>query len=257
MSNLQDGIACTLVCTADLEDRKRAEQVVHFFLNLPHPLRPRWFGRFPDELHRVETSRDLVETLVGAATRESDARTGWLAGSLYLKAGPYCHFNLNWSKSDGQNKPGPFLPSVMCTLMRPLVERRATALPLFLSAIKSIVPLVEPIYGEIRSMAFDCWETPMDLTKRLPDIPNVSIYGPPYVMLFGHDCVERAPFLRVQELQPGYFWLEATECPFDEVPQELRTRVREHFGEDAFMRGKKWRYDSGRAPLIDLSRFRL
>jgi hypothetical protein len=66
-----------------------------------------------------------------------------------------------------------------------LVRKTPAALGGFLGLVKELVSIVTPVYGEVRNMSFAGWDLPFDLEKRLPDVPWVSVYGPPpYVALF-------------------------------------------------------------------------
>jgi hypothetical protein len=88
----------------------------------------------------------------------------------------------------------------------------------------------------------------VNLVKRLPDIPAVSIYGQPYVNMFGEDKLRRAPFQVIDQLPGGLYWLEASNSILEPVGEEAKASIRAHLVEDAFSSGGKRLHRTGRAP---------
>jgi hypothetical protein len=134
---------------------------------------------------------------------------------------------------------------------RALAEREPQAWSAWLSLVGDLAHAVRPVYGEIRARTEK--DLPIDLEARLPEIPWLSIYGPPYVEMFGVERLASAPFLRVEEREPGYFWAFLSGSVFEEPAQASRAAVRVHLGEDAFANGRHWPQRPGRTPRFDLS----
>jgi len=72
--------------------------------------------------------------------------------------------------------------------------------------------------------------------------------------MFGASLIESAPAFKVEKIDDEMYWLQATDSVFASVPEDRRAIIRKHFGEDAFMEGKEWRYSTGRAPSFDFSK---
>lgn len=209
------------------------------------PLRPTKYGTFEASLE-IGNMEEVVSEFVGS----KETNRGQLRGSsLVLGSGQSCEFQVQWTKSER-----PSFSMVGGHLMTDLIRGSPEILPEYLRILKALVPVVKPVYGDIRSMATEGWDAPWNLALRLPDIPYVSIYGPPYVSLFGDRAIESAPFLCVEKLDEGFYWLEAAESVFTAVPEERKAAIRAHFGEEAFMAGLKWRYVTGKAPVFNFPR---
>lgn len=75
----------------------------------------------------------------------------------------------------------------------------------------------------------------------LRDLYWGNVFGPPYVELFGADRLRTAPAAVVDELRPGYFYVQVTGtildlCDPDAIPryQAARDAIKEHLGSDCF-----------------------
>ena len=77
------------------------------------------------------------------------------------------------------------------------------------------------------------------LNQSLPDLYWMTIYGPPYIELFGRDQLLAAPVYRVTELRTGHIMVQLTEDINDMIVNPghfafVRSRFKEHVGQDAF-----------------------
>src|SRR5262249_50861130 len=144
------------------------------------------------------------------------------------------------------------LPFVSGHIMFEALDRSPGLEAEWVAAIRRLVEILAPAYGEVLSMAVKGWDAPLNLRIRLPDIPSVSVYGPDYIKLFGKERIESAPFLAVEKVGACY-WAIASGSPRLEVPAVLRKKIREHLSADAFMADGSWKYTGGIAPDFDLS----
>lgn len=240
VSHLLPGITFSLSSLRDFSDPVVAREIVHTLQAAPSSIRPTQFGPFEGNQPFVDVDEPVKFLAQPGHTAE--------AGSLVLSAGGSGEYQVQWNKSTP-----PSLPFVGGFLMHKAFLKKPAVLDDFLALVKRLAASTEGVYGDIRSMAFPGWDTPFNLSLRLPEIPNVSLYGKPYIELFGRELIERAPFLRIEQLADDLYWLQATEQVTDPVPDEVRLAIRSHFGEDAFMSGKKWRYSDGRHPTFDFS----
>lgn len=79
----------------------------------------------------------------------------------------------------------------------------------------------------------------VDLQLNLPDVYWLTVYGPPYIEIFGRDQLLAAPVYRVTELRTGHIMVQLTEDINDMIvdPEHfafVRRRFKDHVGQDAF-----------------------
>ncbi|HPT51368.1 MAG TPA: hypothetical protein PLS67_04480 [Accumulibacter sp.] len=240
MSNLVPGITFSLSSLSDFSSPSLASEIVRTICDVPSSIRPSKFGPFEG----VSPLAGLDEPVKFISQPEKPVK----AGSLVLTAGKNCEYQVQWNKS-----VPPSFPFVGGFLLRNAFDKKSDTLLAFLDLVKKLASTTNVVYGDVRSMEFAGWDTPVNLSLRLPDIPNVSIYGKPYIELFGRERIEGAPFHRIEQLSDDLYWLQATELVTDPVPEDLRVSIRKYFDEDAFMSGKKWRYSDGLHPAFDFS----
>jgi hypothetical protein len=95
--------------------------------------------------------------------------------------------------------------------------------------------------------------TTHQLKRYLPDLYWGTLFGPPYVRLFGRDRLLSAPAHLVEELAPELFYLQLSDDLADlqtsfEAVDQARQRVKEHLGSDCFFRGELGRDHRYRVP---------
>ena len=73
----------------------------------------------------------------------------------------------------------------------------------------------------------------------LGDIRWMTLFGPPYVKMFGREVIETAP-CKVEEFAENCFMLLTSDEPVEITPEllEIQEKVKIHLGEDAFARKK-------------------
>jgi hypothetical protein len=82
--------------------------------------------------------------------------------------------------------------------------------------------------------------TTFDLEKRLPNFYWATVFGKPYVSLFGHDQLRDVPAFVNTELAPDLFYIQLTERLTDitehpDVVEKARQLAKEHLGLEAFV----------------------
>jgi hypothetical protein len=241
------GIGFTLFSVEDFEDAALASRVVSRILTVPRGLRPRRFGHFEDDTRKVGHGdvsplvREWLAPLGGGAPTHRE-------GSLLMLGSGGSGFQIGWQKSTE-----PSFSFVGGDLPLSWFDDRPSLGRAFVSLVRDLVGLVSPVYGEIRDLSLPGSDLPVDLFKRLPDIPWVSVYGRPYLDLFGLDSIQTAPFKSIEELPSGHYWLRASERVHETLSEEKKAAIRLHLGERAFMRRGRWRYKEGLAPQFDFS----
>lgn len=248
MTNFIQDVGFTLLTLRDLQDRSLANRVLDILMNGPAFTKPEHFG-FADPVDTHIDPADLSPVIAGwmGAAYEPGAANGL----LLLEFCPSGDFMISWEK--GVNPRG--IPAKFHSIsggiplkrLRKCVSRSTE----YQSLIEQLVSAVDPVFGMIQNCETPHWDTPYDLTLRLPDIPWGSFFGRPYIDMFGRDKLLRAPFHSVKELPSGHIFAQLTESIMDpELPQERRAAVREWLGEDCFMVGKAAprSYTGGRTP---------
>jgi hypothetical protein len=240
MSNLIQGITFSLSSLSDFSDLSLAKEIVRTICDAPSSIRPSRFGPFEGTIPL--TDLDEPVKFISQPGKRVEAR------SLVLAAGKNCGYQVQWNRTNP-----PSFPFVGGFLLRNAFARKTDVLKVFLDLVKNLASTANVVYGDIRSMEFAGWDIPFNLSVRLPDIPNAFIYGKPYIEFFGREKIETAPVHHIEQLADDLYWFQATEQVTDPIPEEVRASIRRHFGEDAFMSGKKWRYRDGLHPVFDFS----
>jgi hypothetical protein len=122
----------------------------------------------------------------------------------------------------------------------------------FISWIAKLTACVNPAYGFIQNMMTKGWANPYNLFLRLPDIPWGTIFGAPYVEMFGEQSIISAPFAEVTRWASGHFFCKLTgDLRNSDLPMDIRQSIRSHLGSDAFMEGTRQprQYKDGRSPF--------
>jgi hypothetical protein len=234
MSNLVAGVSFSLSTTQDFSKLDMASKLVNAICDSPANLKPVRYGSFSGD-NIIGSTQDVVRVLVG---HEGQTQTG----GVILSVNKDCEYQLQW---DTKNNLLSYLGGF---LLSGAYRRNSQALNDFLALFKKMAVASDVAYGDFRSMNHDGWDTPFNLMLRLPDIPNVSIYGKPYVEMFGRDTIENSPFHKIEEIADDIYWLQSTEDVIEIVPDSIRAKIRNYFGERAYMEGKKWRYKDGLHP---------
>jgi len=253
MSNIIDAIGFTLISLVDFEDNKLAHTVVKRLLQSSTVLQPKKFGIYDpieESVNPLDISSiiDIWPGSTDKARENAEPREGVLCLECSSKAG----YMINWEKSKM-----PCFSAIDGHVPIKLLTRDPSVLVEFFDLIKDLVMFIDATYGEIRNMSFKGWDHPFDLLRRLPDIPWTSIYGSPYILMFGKQRILSAPYYRIESIGSSHLWLQASESIFNPVTEEKKAAIRSHLGEDAFMSGGRWRYNNGKAPMFDFSRVML
>lgn len=238
-----EGIAFGLYSTTSLRDEEKARAALARLLAMPTHLRPKRFGRFDPVGGRGDTAD--MQTLVDAwlepvgGPEAEVARSGYVSLDVSAEDG----YSAAW-EIDGLNAiAGGFSAEALGDLQADVEA--------LMRLLLDLAPIVETLYGSIRRMD-DYWAIPMNLTVRLPNVPWLSIYGPPYVEMFGEERIFDAPFWKVWKLDSGHVVAQLTEHIDDDYGEPERKAVREFLGADAFLEGKNRprHYKTGRVPKV-------
>ena len=226
-------------------DRVIAKAVIARLLGMPEHLRPRRYGRLEPTKGRIA---DVETTVLVDAWMEPIGGPGAeleREGCLLLDVSKGGGYDIRWAVEPKRlNSVGGFFEANTLKYIYQDVG-------LLLELLVSLVPIIGGIYGSMRLMD-DLYTIPTDLTVRLPNVPWLSIYGPPYVEMFGEDRILAAPFWKVWKLESGHVIAQLTEHIDDEYGEPERKAVRDFLGADAFLEGKNRprHHKTGRVPKI-------
>jgi len=168
-------------------------------------------------------------------------------GLLLLDFAPNGGYMVDWSKGER------LFQLVSGNAPRRMLEEHRGSLDDFIGLFYRLAEHIVPEYGSMNSMMTVGLEIPYDLTKRLPNVPWLILFGKPYVEMFGREKILRAPFVKIDELSCGLIAGRLTSTPFEPLSEEVRAPIREYFGPDCFMEGTKSLklYSGGKAPQFD------
>jgi len=242
----RNDIAFVLYSVLDFEKRDTVERVLETLLSAPLPLRPTHYGHSEAD-QRISDLKDVADLIVGVHRSATQSER---FGGVLLRSGR-CRYQLQWSK---MRKPS--MPFLLGSVDRELIESSPAQVSALYDLIKKLVFEVTAVYGEIRDMSSPFSDMPIDLWKRLPDLPAVSIYGFPYLTMFGETRLRDAPFCYMEQLSGGQYWLQASGTLLEPVSEQTKAAIRSHLGEDAFMSDGKRLYKTGLAPEFDTSHLR-
>ena len=102
--------------------------------------------------------------------------------------------------------------------------------------------------------------TEHELKRFIPYLPWLTVFGPPYIELFGKARLLSAPAHRVDELNEGHVAIQLTPDILDfrnrtDLAIGVQNRVIKHLGPDAFYSADLGEDYSYRAPRLDPGRF--
>jgi hypothetical protein len=194
----------------------------------------------------------MIELWMGKRERGNQgSEDTYEEGLLILEFCREGDFMIEWTKGEQPPFRLPRFHSISGGIPRKYIEKPASRLEEYLGFIKCLVKVVSPVYGIIQNMMTPQWDIPYDLNIRLPDIPWGTIWGPPYIELFGREKIFNAPFYHIEELQSGHIFAQLTESILDpNLPDDIRSEIRTFLGEEYFMTGKKSyrHYKNGKSP---------
>ena len=250
MSNLLNGVNFRFSSLDDFESRGLATRAIRTLLDGPQFLAPRLYGRTQPLKQTIDPNNiePLVDLWVPRKKESVPGSVKFPDGMLVMEYAPKGEYLIHWKK---QSEPS--FAGVAGSVPWSILEEELPRFSEFLSLVKKLIGVVNPVYGDIQNMKYSGWDTPLDLQKRLPDVPWLSIYGEPYIRLFGEAKILNAPFYKIEKLPSGHFLLQATESILQPVPDSVRSAIRKHLCEEAFMSGARWRYKDGKAPQFDFS----
>jgi hypothetical protein len=99
------------------------------------------------------------------------------------------------------------------------------------------------------------------LSKNLPDLHNISVWGKSYIELFGKEKIINAPCYKVEELSSGVMWMQLSPDVYNEkgcwtALTDTREKIKAYLNNNAFFDPKLPHDYKYNIPKFDLSDIR-
>jgi len=97
-----------------------------------------------------------------------------------------------------------------------------------------------------------------DLQRRIPELYWATVFGPPYLEMFGRECLLSAPVFKAEALGTNAVCLQLSPELRDLISrsselERIRSTVKKHLGVDAFFQADRNSSTSYQVPLFDLA----
>ena len=237
------GLAFSVNSATDFSDAELARSVLEYLLEQDAKFAPSTFSRFPPaQIQLAGRLSDAIDTWAtgGEQGREGRERR---SGGIALESVHGVRYHVSWERFPGA------APASIAGIIPDAVARDCDAHRTLQKLIEDLCVLTRAFYGEVRRMVSG-WDKPYDFQVRLPDVPNFLVLGPTLVEHFHKRRLLDAPVFQAGEFSPGFVSVAVTRSAYDELPEELKAKMREHLGEENFMSGGKWRYKNGGLPPL-------
>lgn len=125
----------------------------------------------------------------------------------------------------------------------------------FVEFFKELTSVIEPAYATVRNAKLNGWDEPINLTKCLPSMGWITVFGSPYIQMFGKEQLLNAPLFRVNEISDNLVCMQSMKTIFEPIEYETQSKIKEYLGEICFAaNGKDYRScKDGKVPSFDYS----
>ena len=253
MVNVYNQISCRITSLKDFESRELAQEVLSVIADAGPQFFPTVYGVY-EPLRRKCSKKDipeLVRVWLNEENAEVTAQYHYGMGELLMehRRKPKISYQMYWEKSQ-QARFNYFILSADSEFLAD--EKNFQA---FLALCMKLAVLLETVQGDIVNCAFPDWVSPINLQVRHPELHWMTLFGKPYIELFGRDKLLNAPCYGTKAIGENLIALQMTESPFEAVTDEMRSAVKTYLDPEAFVEnGKSCRsYKTGHVPHFDFS----
>lgn len=253
MGNTFDLVDLTIMSLKDFQDTELAYSVIKKINEYGKDFIPSVYGLYQPLKNKYDPNNipEVVQFWMNEDNNKNNAQDFYAAGQLLMekKRGHKVSYQMRWEKGI-QAGFNFFNLSVDIAYIK-----EDSGFQRFISLCNDLILLLEPVHGEIVNLSFPGWETPKNLRIRHPEINWMVLFGRPYIDLFGKEKLLCSPCHSVHTIGDNVIALQLTDCLFEPVQPSVRTAVKKHLGEDAFVEdGKSYRaYSMGKVPEFDFS----
>jgi hypothetical protein len=253
MTRTFERISVDLFSLKNFQDSALASNVINLINSFSDDFIPQVYDYYEPEkrIYNKNEPQKVIEIWVNEEANKIAAEDDFAGSSLIMKKkkGHKVEYIISWEKENTLHF-NTFIMSIDLSYFR-----KSEHLEHFLDFYKELSLLIKPVYGSIVNCAFPDWGEPVNLKVRLPEIPWGTIFGEPYIEMFGKERLLAAPYFKVDELKDGTIFLQATENIFTPINKNIRENIKRFLGEEAFVwDGKDYRnYKDGKVPEFDFS----
>lgn len=244
-------INMNLMCLNDFYNKELATKVIELINFYGKDFMPDKFDNYKP-LKKKYNLENLDEVLEGWLNEEGNSvNTEYMMGSLLMdkSRSSKASYMVSWEKNQ---KPNFHSLSFDCNI--DYLKKKGN-LSKFLELCSKLCLILKPVQGEIVNCMDKYTFAPLDLRLRHPELQWLNIFGKPYIELFSREKLLKTPCYKAYELSEDIIIIQLTESVFEDIPDEVRLKVKEYLGKDAFVElGKSsHNYKEGIAPNFDFT----
>lgn len=240
-----------LMCLNDFYNGELATKVIELINSYGKDFMPDKFDNY-QPLKKKYNLENLDEVLEGWLNEEGNrVNKEYMMGSLLMKKSrsSKASYMISWEKTQ---EPNFHSFSFDCDIE---YLKKKGNLSKFLELSSKLCLVLNPVQGRIVNCMGKHTFAPLDLRLRHPELQWLNIFGKPYIELFGREKLLNTPCYKAYELSEDIIIIQLTESVFEDIPDEVRLKVKEYLGKDAFVElGKSsHNYKDGIAPNFDFT----
>ena len=240
-----------LMCLNDFYNRELSTKVIELINSYGKDFIPDKFDNY-QPLKKKYNLENLDEVLEGWLNEEGNSvNKEYMMGSLLMKKSrsSKASYMISWEKTQEPNFHY-FSLSVNIDYLK-----NQKKIQKFMELSKELIFAFNPVNGWIINKMSNHNSGPINLRLRHPELQWLNIFGKPYIELFGREKLLNTPCYKAYELSEDIIIIQLTESVFEDIPDEVRLRVKEYLGKDAFVElGKSsHNYKEGIAPNFDFT----
>lgn len=253
MSNSIPEVNLNLNCLSDFYDKDMARNVLDIINSYGKEYIPDRFDSLQplNKKYNPDNIDQVISTWRNDEGNKVNIQEKYLMGSLLMqkKRSSQASYYISWEKSE-EASFNNFSLGVDINFLKK--EKNFNK---YLELCKEIIIALNPVQGQISNMMDKYSCEPINLKIRHPELQWVTIFGQPYIELFGKEKLMKTPCYKVYEITDQLIAIQLTETIFEEIPEELRENVRGYLGGEAFVKGNKFvhSYKNGIVPQFDFS----
>jgi len=106
----------------------------------------------------------------------------------------------------------------------------AKNIDLFLDFIRELTLVIEPVFVTVRNAMFNGWDEPINLSKCLPNMGWLTIYGLPYLQMIGKSQMLNTPLVKISEFGDKFVCMQSQKTIFEPIDNEIQKAIKEYLG---------------------------
>ncbi|MFD1886473.1 hypothetical protein [Paenibacillus wenxiniae] len=246
-------ISMFLLATRNFQDPQFAKKIISMMNQHPYFVPTLYDSVTPlKNIFAMTNMPDMVDTWMNIERNNRSIDQNYASGDFIARGKRKCKIDYfaSWIKNQQVN----FNLLSITLHIDEIIEQEL--FDEFMLVCTNFMNAVDPVYGEIGiEHSNNHKNNPINLRVRYPELNWISIFGKPYIELFGRDQLLSAPCYKVHEFGENIIGLQLTESICDDLSFEVRSAVKKHLGEEAFVEEGKGirRHQVGLVPAFDFS----